>query len=154
MIKYKADIHGALIYIYLFSINLSKRYTHIILVWCTLHCNHRSGYLKTEHTERLQLLRRHLWNWSRGPAVSMTMQRMRNLDSSDCRQCMLCPCRVKINCYRLLKPHHYFVYALYNFNCETQKKETFGSYKPRWMILKCIQIGIFRYCGLDASHSE
>ena len=38
---------------------------------CTLHCNHRSGHLKTEHTESLFLLRRHLVNWPRGPAVSM-----------------------------------------------------------------------------------
>ena len=37
----------------------------------TLHCNHRSGNLKTEHTESLFLLRRHLGNWPRGPAVSM-----------------------------------------------------------------------------------
>jgi len=37
----------------------------------TLHCNHRSGHLKTEHTESLFLLRRHLWNWTRCPAVSM-----------------------------------------------------------------------------------
>ena len=36
-----------------------------------LHCNHRSGHLKTEHTESLFLLRRHLGNWPRGPAVSM-----------------------------------------------------------------------------------
>jgi hypothetical protein len=28
----------------------------------TLHCNHRSGHLKTEHTESLFLLRRHLGN--------------------------------------------------------------------------------------------
>ena len=32
---------------------------------CTLHCNHRSGHLKTEHTESLSLLRRHLGNWPR-----------------------------------------------------------------------------------------
>jgi hypothetical protein len=47
---------------------------HIIIVWCvffrpytklTLHCNHRSGHLKTEPTESLLLLRRHLGNWSR-----------------------------------------------------------------------------------------
>jgi hypothetical protein len=53
---------------------------YIILVWCiffklctklTLHCTHRSGHLETEHTEILLLLRRHLENWSRGPAVSM-----------------------------------------------------------------------------------
>ena len=37
----------------------------------TLYCNHRSGHLKTEHTEILFLLRRHLGNWPRGPAVSM-----------------------------------------------------------------------------------
>jgi hypothetical protein len=37
----------------------------------TLHCNHRSGHLKTEHTESLFLLRRHLGNRPRGPAVSM-----------------------------------------------------------------------------------
>jgi len=49
-------------------------------VWCvfskpctklTQHCNHRTGHLKTEHTESLFLLRRHLGNWPRGPAVSM-----------------------------------------------------------------------------------
>ena len=37
----------------------------------TLHCNHRSGHLKTEHTESLFLLRRHLGNWPRGPALSV-----------------------------------------------------------------------------------
>jgi len=37
----------------------------------TLHCNHRSGHLKTEHTESLFLLLRHLGNWPGGPAVSM-----------------------------------------------------------------------------------
>ena len=31
----------------------------------TLPCNHRSGHLKTEHTESLFLLRRHLGNWPR-----------------------------------------------------------------------------------------
>jgi len=29
----------------------------------TLHCTHRSGHLKTEHTESLFLLWRHLGNW-------------------------------------------------------------------------------------------
>ena len=37
----------------------------------TLHCNQRSGHLKTEHTESLFLLPRHLGNWPRGSAVSM-----------------------------------------------------------------------------------
>jgi len=37
----------------------------------TLHCNHRSGHPKTEHTVSLFLLRRHLGNWPRGPAVSI-----------------------------------------------------------------------------------
>jgi hypothetical protein len=36
-----------------------------------LHCNHRSGHLKTKHTESNFLLLRHLGNWSRGPSVSM-----------------------------------------------------------------------------------
>jgi len=40
----------------------SKPYTKL-----TLHCNHRSGHLKTEHTESLFLLRRHLGNWPPRP---------------------------------------------------------------------------------------
>ena len=53
---------------------------YVIPVWCvfskpckklTPHCTHRPGHLKTEHTESLLLLRRHVGNWSRGPAVSM-----------------------------------------------------------------------------------
>ena len=35
-----------------------------------VHCNHRSGHLKTEHTESLFLLRRHLGNWPHSPVVS------------------------------------------------------------------------------------
>ena len=31
----------------------------------TLHCNHKSGHLKTEHTESVFLLRRHLGSWPR-----------------------------------------------------------------------------------------
>jgi hypothetical protein len=53
----------------------------------TLHCNHRSGNLKTEHTESLLLLRCRLGNWSHGPAVSMRSELMvvlRNLDSFPC----------------------------------------------------------------------
>jgi hypothetical protein len=59
-----------------------------------LHCNDRSGHLKTEHTESLRLLRRHLGNWSH------------------CWHCMLCLCRVRKN-YQLSKPHNSFVCALY-----------------------------------------
>ena len=36
-----------------------------------VHCNHSFGHLKTGHTESLSLLRRHIGNWPRGPAVSM-----------------------------------------------------------------------------------
>jgi hypothetical protein len=52
----------------------------IILVWCVffkpcmklaLRCNLKSEHLKTEHTENFLLLRRHLGNWSRGPAISV-----------------------------------------------------------------------------------
>jgi hypothetical protein len=51
-----------------------------ILVWCvflkpctklTLHCNHRSGHLRTDHTESFLLLRRHFGNWSFGPELSI-----------------------------------------------------------------------------------
>ena len=38
----------------------------------TLHCNHRSGHLKTEHTESLFLLRRHLGNWPRNKHEKQT----------------------------------------------------------------------------------
>jgi hypothetical protein len=37
----------------------------------TFHYNHRSGNIKTEHSESLLLLRRHLGSWSRGHAVSI-----------------------------------------------------------------------------------
>ena len=56
---------------------LSLEKTHH--AWCvfskpctklTLHCNHWSGHLKTEHTESLFLLRRHLGNWPRSHEVS------------------------------------------------------------------------------------
>jgi len=49
-----------------FEVSRSERCTKL-----TLYCNHRSGHLKTEHTQSLFLMRRHLGNWSRGPAVSM-----------------------------------------------------------------------------------
>jgi hypothetical protein len=48
--------------------------SRITFLWCvfskpctklTLHFNHRSGHFKTEHTESLFLLRRHLGNWPR-----------------------------------------------------------------------------------------
>ena len=39
----------------------------------TLHCNHRSGHLKTEHTESLFLLQRHLGNWPRSKHVKRTV---------------------------------------------------------------------------------
>ena len=49
-----------------FAFHASKPCTKL-----TLYCNHRSGHLKTEHTESLFLLRRHLGNWPRGPTLSM-----------------------------------------------------------------------------------
>jgi len=57
--------------------------TKVKLTWCvfskpctklTLHCNHKSRHLKTEHTGSIFLLRRHLGNWPRGPAVSMSSE--------------------------------------------------------------------------------
>jgi hypothetical protein len=67
---------------------------YIILLWCvysklctklTPHCNHRSGHIKTELTESLLLMRRHIGHWSRGPAVSMR---------SDCCAPFFCVCPV------------------------------------------------------------
>jgi len=58
------------------SVSVSEK-THLRCVFSkpctklTLHCNHRSGHLKTEHTESLFLPQRHLGNWPRGPAVSI-----------------------------------------------------------------------------------
>jgi hypothetical protein len=59
--------------IIIFSGSAAQRGKRAAWVFCTkltLHYNHRTGHLKTEHTESLLQLRRHLWNWSRGPAVS------------------------------------------------------------------------------------
>jgi hypothetical protein len=62
---------------------LSVPPSYVIPAWCvfskpctklTLHCNHTSGHLKTEHTESIFLVRRHLGNWPRGPAASMTSE--------------------------------------------------------------------------------
>ena len=61
---------------------------------CKLHCNYRSGYLKTEHTESLFLLRRHLGNWPRGPAGSMRSELLVAHGICRCWRCMLCPCKV------------------------------------------------------------
>jgi hypothetical protein len=42
------------------------------IAWCYIgEWSGRFGHVKTEHTERLLLLRRHLGNWPLGPAVSM-----------------------------------------------------------------------------------
>ena len=41
----------------------------------TLHCNHRSGHLKTEHTESFFLLRRRLGNWPRSKHEQRTAGR-------------------------------------------------------------------------------
>ena len=40
----------------------------------TLHCNNRSGHLKTEHTESLFLLLRHLGNWPPRPRSKHEMR--------------------------------------------------------------------------------
>jgi len=61
----------------------------------TLHCNHRSGHLKTEHTESLFLLRRHLENWPRGPAVSMRSELLVAHEKLGHWRCTLSPCKVR-----------------------------------------------------------
>ena len=42
-----------------------RRFNRNSLLLSFVHCNHRSGHLKTEHTESLFLLRRHLGSWPR-----------------------------------------------------------------------------------------
>jgi hypothetical protein len=62
----------------------------------TLHCNHRSGNLITEHTESLLLLRRHLGNWSRGSAISMKSELLvaqEKLGQFPQLTAVLCSCR-------------------------------------------------------------
>jgi len=62
----------------------------------TLPCNHRSGHLKTEHTENLFLLRRHLGNWPRGPAVSMRSELLVAHEKlGQLLLCTLCPCKMR-----------------------------------------------------------
>jgi hypothetical protein len=79
---------------------------YFILMWCIffkpctklmLHCNHKSGHLKTEHTESLLLLLRHLGNLYHGPAVSMISELLVAHEKlwPRCWQCMLCPCGVR-----------------------------------------------------------
>jgi hypothetical protein len=95
-------------------------------VWCVffqactkvkLHCNHRPGHIKTEDTESLLLLRRHLGNWSRGPAVSMRRELL--LAYEKLGQFLLLIVNVvpvyceKYILYQLLKRHHCFVKAVY-----------------------------------------
>ena len=60
----------------MFSVSLEKTHhaSRVFSKLCTnltLHCNHRNGHLKREHTESLFLLRLHLGNRPRGPAVNM-----------------------------------------------------------------------------------
>jgi hypothetical protein len=76
----------------------------------TLHCNHSSGHLQTENKESCLLLRRHLGNCSRSPAVSMTSELLIAREKSG--QFPL-PVQGRSQfCYRLLKPHH-FLNTLY-----------------------------------------
>jgi hypothetical protein len=51
----------------LYPVALSATSSSKLCTKLTLHCNHRSGHLKMEHTGSLLLLRRHLGNWPCGP---------------------------------------------------------------------------------------
>jgi hypothetical protein len=42
----------------------------------TLHCKHRSGHFKMDHTESHLLLRCHFVNWPCGPALSMRSEQL------------------------------------------------------------------------------
>jgi hypothetical protein len=83
---------------------LSVRPGYIILVWCVffkpctklmLHCNHRSGHLKTDTKKAFSCCDTIL---KTGPAVSMRSELLtahHKLGHSRCWQRMLCPCRVR-----------------------------------------------------------
>jgi hypothetical protein len=78
--------------------------------------NHRSGHLKTKHTERLLLLRRHLWNWYRGPAVSKRSELLVAWETWTVSAAVSISCARlvwEIHVLSILKLHHSFVYVLY-----------------------------------------
>jgi hypothetical protein len=113
-----------------FRAGFKRHYSYVLRLFqtcteLTLHCNHRSELLKTEHTESLLLLRRHLGNWPRGPAVSMRSELLvaqDTLDSSRCSQRMLCPWRARntlqkfINLHRTQLQSYLFIYFIFIFN--------------------------------------
>jgi hypothetical protein len=71
-----------------------------------------------EHTESLILMRRHLGNWSSGPAVSMRSELLvahKKLPAAGSVCCARVGCEK--NFYKLLKPQHPSVYALYVCVC-------------------------------------
>ena len=67
-IIYIQGIHKIMVHFQ--KLTRKKRRTTMVRLFQTVHethaaLNHRSGHLKTEHTESLFLLRRHLGNWPR-----------------------------------------------------------------------------------------
>jgi hypothetical protein len=71
---------------------------------------------KLSTQESLLLLRHHLGNWFRGPAVSKRSELLvahENLGSSRCCQYTVCPCRVRNKFLVTFETALYFVYALY-----------------------------------------
>jgi hypothetical protein len=78
----------------------------------TLHRNHRSGQVKTEDTDSLPLLRRHLGNWSRGPAVSIGSELLVAHEKLG-QFPLLAVYVVLMQVLKRLKLHHSFVYTLH-----------------------------------------
>ena len=102
---------------------LSVPPSYVIPAWCvfskpctklTLHCNQRSWHLKTEHTESLFLLRRHLGNWPRSKHMKRTAGsawETWTVAATDGVRCARV--RWEINFLLTFEPHNSFVYTLY-----------------------------------------
>jgi hypothetical protein len=64
----------------------------------TLHCNHESGHLETEHTESLLLLLYHLRYWSHGPTLSKRSKLLVAHETVDAADSVFCArVRLEIN---------------------------------------------------------
>ena len=82
----------------------------------TLHCNHRSVHLKTEHTESLFLLRRHLGNWPRSKHEKRTAGSAWETWTVAAADGVCCArVRWEINLLLTFKSAPLFVYTLYTF---------------------------------------
>jgi hypothetical protein len=75
------------------------------------------GHLKAEYTESLLLLRRHLGNWSRGPAVSMRSELPVALENLGQFSLLLRSCTVRNKFLSIFETASFFcVFPLYELS--------------------------------------